>query len=415
MGFRTMPKLNPGITGAISSRSYLDKIRAMYPAYLKAIWGLDDTNNVALADNAAATSSDIAINGGFEYSATSTVFGGWLQRPGTGTISAEAVLVHGGSSSCKLVRGADDNTWVYQDFVVAPGQSYAVSFFTQGDGTNQGRYGFWDTTNGAWIKTFTATGVTAAAFAEVTDTLVVPATCSVARIYFAVPPTTGTAYFDDLTVTGITSLNGAYYGAGITKSQAGIGDGGTSVAFDGNGTSVYIGTNKFASIWDGDVGSAIAWGKIGASDWSDTAEFRYLFHIKSHPDSSCYVVFGKSNVANTLMWRRKAGVGLNTNEQTYAFVSPPTGWFCMGFSWDINIPRLRGYLFSPGNLAFTEVFNVAGSDMNAWGDRPASSYETVLAAGATQTAQELVGSLDLVALWCGKTLTSGEFAEVMRI
>ena len=236
------------------------------------------------------------------------------------------------------------------------------------------------------------------------------------KLYFAVPTAAGSCYFDDVTVTGETSLNGSYSGAGITFGQPGIGDGNTSVNFNGVTTFVLVGSNRLDAVWNGDKGSAIAWGNIAAGDWTDVAEFRYLFHMKSINDSSVYLAFGKHNVAHQIFWRRKLGVAVSDNEQTYTFApSGPTSFFCMGYVWDVSVPRLRGYVYAPGVLPFTEVFNVAGADMNAWGDHPVSNGLDALLMAGSPSAQEFEGDSAHIAYWAGQALTAGQMQNVMML
>jgi len=150
-----------------------------------------------------------------------------------------------------------------------------------------------------------------------------------------------------------------------------------------------------------------------SAQWADTAEHRYLFHPKSAADANVYLVFGKNSAAQTLFWRRKAGSGLDTNEQTYAFspAGPADTWFCMGMTWNQATPRLRGYLYVPGVLPFTEQFDEAGSDVDPWGTNPVDDYNTVIMAGATD-AQEWAGDGAHVAYW-SRQLSKAEMQHVM--
>jgi len=226
------------------------------------------------------------------------------------------------------------------------------------------------------------------------------------------PTQAGSVYFDDATLTGTGTLHGSYPATGVTLGAVGIGDGRSGATFSGTATCALIGSNRFDAVWDGDLGSAIAWGKMTTAQWADTAEHRYMFHVKSAADPNCYVVFGKQNVAKTLFWRRKQADGSDTNEQTHLFSTGPETWFCMGYTWDTTTPRLRGYLYVPGTLPFTEVFTIAGADMDAWGTNPANDYNSVIMAGST-AAQEWTGDGAHVCYWAGQALSYAQMQHVM--
>jgi len=396
-------------------RPYYKKVLSYAPTAYWPLWEPSGYMAKSLVVNDVAAENLLSY-GGFETDSAShgLTFAGWQQRVGTGAIADEGVLVHSGSHAAKLTRGTDDNTWIYEDVKVVPGDSLSLSFWARGDGSVSGRYAAYDRTNSAWIIGFTTTGVTGAAYAEVTDTVIVPATCGVIRLYLAVSTSAGDVYFDDVSLDGQGVLDGAYPPSGATLGQPGIGDGHTSAQFTGVATSVYIGSNRFDAVWNGDKGSAIAWGRMSAAQWADVAEYRYLFHPKSANDAHYYVAFGKASVANRLAWRRKVGLGLDTNEQTYTFGAAPGGWVCMGYVWDITVPNLRGYLYAPDDLAFTEVFDIAGADMNAWGTHPVNDINTVLMAGSTE-AQEWTGWGAHVAYWAGQAFTAVQMQQLMDV
>jgi hypothetical protein len=379
-------------------------------------WPLSDASGIvgkSLICNTAI--ENLVANPGFEYTGGAN-WTGWVERVGTGAIADEGVIVHSGSHAAKLTRGADSSTWIYQYIKVIPGETLALSLYARGDGTNEGRYAVYDYNNSAWITPMTVTGVAAAAYAEVTDTIDVPATCNLITLYLAVPTTGGLCYFDDISITGVGTLDGAYVGSGITLGQPGIGDGNPAAHFDGNNTTFFTGSQRFNAVWDGDVGTAIAWGCIAAADWTDTDAYRYLFHPKSMNDAHYYVVFGKADVAHRLIWRRKAGAGKNVNEQSYTFAptGPDNTWFCMGYTWDINVPNLRGYLYAPGVLDFTEVFDVAGADMDAWGDHPVTDQSCVMMAGGL-SGQEFEGKGAHIAYWAGRAFTAAQMQDIMTL
>ena len=159
----------------------------------------------------------------------------------------------------------------------------------------------------------------------------------------------------------------------------------------------------------------IGWMKVdGSARWTD-ATIRYAApHMKSAVDSNTYLVMGRSTTNHAVMWRRRYASG-NANEELYTFSgSGTTGWFAMGYSWDINVPRLKGYFYVPGEVGFHEVFSIAGTDFTAWNksSHPVENNNTVIFAGST-SSQEWIGSAAHLALWCGKALTEAQFHQVM--
>jgi len=399
----------------VLSQAYYTRLLKMSPSGYWPLWDGHGARATSLIT--AQASENLLSYGTFETAGSTETFAGWIDRAGTGAIADEGSIVHAGSHACKLTRGDDNNLWVYQDVVVVPGDSLALSLWARGDGSVGGRYALYDLINSAWIKEMTATAVTATSYAQVQAAITVPATCTLARLYLAGPTAAGSVYFDDVTLTGLGTLHGSYSPSGVTYGQAGIGDGHSACSFSGTATSVLIGSKRFNAIWDPNLGSAIAWGKIAASDWTDTAEHRYLFHPKSSADPNYYIVFGKNgDAAHTLFWRRKVGNGKDSNEHTYAFdpAGPDALWFCMGMTWDTTTPRLRGYLYVPTVLAFTQVFDEAGADMDEWSTttHPVDDYNTCLMAGATQ-AQEFVGSGAHACYWGGKALSAADMRHAM--
>jgi hypothetical protein len=391
-------------------QDYYKRLLATGPSGYWPLW--DNAGAQAQGLILSAASENLVSNPTFEALHGIETFAGWRDRAGTGAIADEGTIVHAGSHAAKLTRGDDDNLWISQDLKVVPGDTLSLSFWARGDGSVAGRYCLYDLINAGWIVAFTTTGVTAAAYSEVTASPTVPAGCTRLRLYLAGPTEAGSVYFDDCTLTGTGSLHGSYAPSGVTLAQPGIGDGKAAASFSGAATCVLLGSNRFNAVWDGDLGSAIVWGKMSTAQWADTAEHRYLFHAKSANDPHAYIVFGKQNVAKTLFWRRKQADGKDTNEQTYAFGTGPVTWFCMGYCWDTTTPRLRGYLYVPGSLPFTEVFSMAGGDMDAWSTNPVNDYNTALMAGSTE-AQEWTGLGAHACYWGGRTLSKAEMQHVM--
>jgi len=131
----------------------------------------------------------------------------WTELLTHGTVNDEGVDVHGGSHAARLDSTADDvDHYIFQTFAVIPGETYSWSFWTHGDGVNDGLYGARDITNGAWIidRQTTHTGVTGAVYEQVTETITIPAGCVSLRIYLnGTGVNGGSAYFDDVSLVNL--------------------------------------------------------------------------------------------------------------------------------------------------------------------------------------------------------------------
>jgi len=400
---------------------YADKLLTIQPTYLVGGWPLNDASGLRAACSVAQTyTGNIAYNGDMELAGHggAVAAAGWYARAGGGTIAAETTDIHGGARAVKLTEGA--STWIYQTIVVKPGQTYAYSFFTHGDGTHPGKYGIKNVSDNLWFVTLnTTTGVAGTEYTEVTGNIIVPATCSEVTVYLQAGTGAGSiAYYDDFTLTGTVDFGAAYVASGATLGVTGIGDGQTAVSMTGTYTYLAVQGALFNSLFDPDLGSAIAWGKMSAAEWGDATELRYLFHAKSTTDANCYIVFGKHTDAKTLFWRRKTGLGTNENQKTYVFAGDPPdgGWFCMGYSWDTSTPRLKGYLYVPGVLAWTKVFDVAGAQVASLAAHDFADLNTCLLAGSSvpgANAQEWMGDGAYIYLWAGLTLSDAEMQAVM--
>lgn len=416
------PKLLPTLAQpALGSRQYLARVRSIRPASLVAYWPLSESAGRIARDVIGSTAVvDVLRNGAFETPGAggADVWAWWSETAGDGTTTDETAIVHGGSHAARLTSGPSANTRIIQTSIpVLPGASIAFTFWTRGDGTNAGRYAVYDETNSAWIRSLTSTGVTGTTYAQVTYNITVPAACYSLRVDFWSPSANGgSAYFDDAALTWSRPLDGIYAASGITYAQPGIGDGKTSVQVSGASTCCQIGNQAFNTLFPSNVGSAIMWGKVdSAARWTDATEFRYLFHPKSRPDATVYLVFGKHTTSHTLFWRRRIASGIH--EITHSFSPSGTlGWFCQGMVWDVlsSPKRIACYLYADG--AFTTVSDTAPAagygdqswDLNTY---PVDDANTLLLAGGT-ASQEWIGWGAHCALWSA-ALSTAEMRKAM--
>jgi hypothetical protein len=175
------------------------------PAVNTGIAYFDDVEVIKLSGN-----PNLILNPGFETAGAggADVFGTWTETAGDGAIADETTLVHGGAHACKLTGGATPPYYpqVYHTITVVPGQTYQLTFWTRGDGTNAGRYLVYDTNNVVSITGTLTTGVAGTTYTLVSKTFTAPAGCVSARVILVCPAVNGgIAYFDDVEVVAIDS------------------------------------------------------------------------------------------------------------------------------------------------------------------------------------------------------------------
>jgi len=408
----------------IHSKTYANKIIGVSNTPPTAFWKVNEAAGRTAVDSIhTIVSLELLDNLGFETAGAggADIWANWNETASDGALANETTFIRSGSDAMRATAGALALTKVVPSptpptdgtIVVRPGTNCTLTFWTRGDGTNAGRYSVRDQTNSTNIISATTTGVAGTTYTQVTVTFSVPTTCYSIQISLFCPPTDGgICYYDDVSlIASDFPMDGIYPTAGATYGTPGIGDGNTSVTLNGSDTPILVGSRAFNTLWNGDKFSAIVWGQVdAAARWTDATTYRYLFHMRSRTDATFYAVFGKSQTDNQIAWRRRAG-GV-TNEQTYVF-SPagPTGWFCQGFTVDVSIPIMRGYIYAPGHTNWTRTFEVAGDGI-AWGTNPIDSTDATLFAGAL-TAQEWIGSGALAALWNGVELTEAQMFTAM--
>ena len=159
--------------------------------------------------DSATLPGEMLGNPGFETAGAggADIWGSWTETAGDGALANETVSVHGGSDAAKVTAGALLNTQVAQAIAVVPGLEYTLSFWTRGDGTNDGRYRLVNTSTGAAVIATASTGVTGTSYTEVSVLFTPPAGCTEVRLDFMCPGVdTGIAYYDDASVL----LNASY-------------------------------------------------------------------------------------------------------------------------------------------------------------------------------------------------------------
>jgi hypothetical protein len=149
---------------------------------------------------------ELLTNGDFEsYTGTQDngvddVLTGWSNAgTGAGDIIEATATVHTGSNALLCTTG-NDRCNAHQDIVVAPGAQYRLTFWTRGDGVQQGSYVVYDNTNAAAIIGVTDTGITGTAYIWLSVFFTTPLGCVSVKIRLWSPGANGDAYYDDVSV-----------------------------------------------------------------------------------------------------------------------------------------------------------------------------------------------------------------------
>jgi len=149
------------------------------------------------------------FNGGTEADdGTSDNFTSWTETndDGAGNKCEATATAQAGSYACKLTYGAGEAAIQSANLTVVAGQGYTLTFYARGDASKAGQYSIYDVTHGADVVAKKTTGVTAGAFAAVTETFTAPAGCTSIYVKFYSPSSAGYAIFDAVSMTASTIL-----------------------------------------------------------------------------------------------------------------------------------------------------------------------------------------------------------------
>lgn len=161
--------------------------------------------------------TELVPNGGFETVTAAgppANFGTWGEtRPsGDGNIEVETTIIHGGTNSCKITTTTNQNYVSNPLPTLITGKQYSLNLYIYGDGTNYSQIGIRDEEHGTWLQAPTSSLLKDASWNlyQVTFTATTSINNGVSlRLYS--PPTTGIAYFDDVSVlptSGLLSITG---------------------------------------------------------------------------------------------------------------------------------------------------------------------------------------------------------------
>lgn len=145
------------------------------------------------------------MNPGFELLGTGSpdTFTGWTES-GTGAIvDGGPTNVMSGTHSCKITAPVDVGTRVYQNVTqMVPGTVMFLTFWTRGDGVDDGNYQIEDITNSAPITAREHTTMTSTSWGLMVVPITIPAGCTEIRVSLYCP-SSGSAFaiFDHLQLT----------------------------------------------------------------------------------------------------------------------------------------------------------------------------------------------------------------------
>lgn len=264
--------------------------------------GFDGTNDFI---DISAIASDLMLNGGFETAGGggADIWANWIETAGDGALANEGATIHTGAGACKMTAGAGLDTKVATPVITVVPGTCRLRFWTQGDGTHDGRYSVWNSTTSSSIIGTTATGVTGAAYAKVDVDFTVPVGTTQIQISLKCPGTDGgVCYFDTVSLR-----------------------------------------RTDVPTFDPHEGSLIVWAKVdGAGVWSDNAD-RNIALIRA--DAQNRLILRKT-AANSLSLSYEA----NNVADFYVQASTEILWFPIGMTWSLSGDALQ-YYYKTDNVA----------------------------------------------------------------
>jgi len=149
------------------------------------------------------------FNGGAEVDdGTSDDFTDWTEVNSDvdGDKTEATATKQAGSYAVKLIFGIAESSVQSGNLTVVPGETLKLAFQARGDAILAGQYQIYDVSNAGDIQAKATTGVTAAAYAEVTQSFTVPSGCTSLYVKFYSPGAAGTAYVDAVSLMRTTQF-----------------------------------------------------------------------------------------------------------------------------------------------------------------------------------------------------------------
>ena len=316
--------------------------------------GTNDYNNIY---SAGLANDNLLLNPGFETAgAAPPVWANWSETVGDGALANEVVVIHEGADAAKMTAGVTRDTTIFQAISVTAGRKYRLRFYTRGDGTYDGQYEIWDSTNFSTISGQVSTGVTGTTYTALVIEFTAPVGCTVVRIYFYCPNTNGgVCYFD---ACELRTMDGFL----------------------------------------GDEGTVLAWAKV--ADWEDGL-YRHLVDLRI--DASNYIFIRTTDTNNRLAFSYLAG---GTTESNNINSLTETGFMCIAMTWSKSGDIVSYYLNGAAN-------GTADTALGTWVGDLDSASTTI---GAKNDTPDSVwdGPIGPVALW-NTPLSATEIRKLSKV
>jgi hypothetical protein len=301
-----------------------------YAADLLAHLTLKDASGTRAANIAPARATgNIIKDGSFDVATAgeAVVSGQWDKSLAGGAITrTTAAGEFHGVAGAKLVSVGESTDLIQQNIVVTPGRTYTFSCWGQGDGTNSPWVRIAKQDMSAWVLSPRTMGLTAAAWAQYSVEITIPAETTL-LIMMLYNPAASTVFVDDCTlvsnVTDATLLDGTYLNATLN---------GQAASFSGNGC-VNIARPAYANHLmsaDANQGAYIIHGSTTLAALADGVS-RWMFKLKSGDVGSNYLDCFKVGV-NKVGWQMET----DGDEAIYRdtdFAS--TLAFSLGSTWSV--------------------------------------------------------------------------------
>lgn len=245
-----------GLSASYLMAHYSDFVQSISPANLIAHYPLDELSGTKVYNQINAA-GNVLKNPGFEvFDSPNFLDFSRNEGSGGGAVVQETVDVHSGDSAVKITCGT--NYWqtsLYAECdgvngrqtLLTPGVTYTLNFWCHGDGTHVGIYYVKDNTHSTNIIGETSTGVPGLTYQQIKTSFTVPSGCTSVSITFESSGAGYVSYWDDIELIAPASDNPTYLpiiGA-PTMGEAGIGDGLTSMRFDGTDDAIWAGLGSY--------------------------------------------------------------------------------------------------------------------------------------------------------------------------
>jgi hypothetical protein len=405
-----------------STASYPSRVIGTRPESLLGYWPLDDAAGTVVRE-LTGKSGNVCPNPGFEVAGAggADLWDTWLEYGGNGgAVTDELLVVNAGGSkhAAKVTTGADNWStyvmWEPSGATALTAGTYTLRFWTRGDGSHAGRVRVRDVTHNVDLLPPVSTGLTAAAFGQVSFTFSTPNGCTDAQIIFYGPEGTSSfAYFDDVEVIQQNPLNANLVGTGTVFGAAGPDSTSCSMQFDGNAYidlpwPVINALSAAGSTTLIDSGSISIWLAFSEADvWSqpdDRANDKHIWMVSSSDYFAANGMFaykcGGEYFLNNPVSLTNA---VNYQRHTSDLTATGTGWLNMTLTWCLSQGRINCYIDGVPDQPQTWP---GGSTPLPWSNPPRQ-----VQLGAKMGSARMKGCLADFAMWSAE-LSPSEVALV---